>query len=181
MAFAVSSISSTPRHGALTRFIVTASALSLLALTLPGCKETGASWKGKYTRYAASIRQAKGRVSTATTGTATLDVAPNKITYDVLYGPNNANHVVQVYTFQQSDIAKVNGGHDVKLTHISMVKTPPNLGYYPDSGSPLLKVRGKGDNLHLELEFVDTKGTRGDIDFSVGGKNLTGVGDADFD
>lgn len=178
MAFALSSIQ---KNSAVSRFLVTAGTLSVLALTLPGCKETGSSWKGKYTRYAEAVRAANGRTRTESQGTATLDVDTNKITYDVVYGPKNQNHVVQVYTFTPATITKVNGGHDVKLTHISMVKTPPNLGYFPDSGNPLLKVRGKGDNLHLELEFVDTKGTRADVDFSIGGKNLTGVGDADFD
>ena len=180
MAFAFQA-PSIQKQGAVSRFLLTAGVVSLLVTTLPGCKETGASWKGKYTRYAASIRQATGRTSTATAGTATLAVETNKVTYDVLYGANNVNHVVQVYTFKPDDIAKVKGGYDVKLVHISMVKTPTNLGYFPDSGNPLLKVRGKGDNAHFELEFVDTKGTRGDIDFSVGGKNLSGAGDADFD
>lgn len=182
MAFALPTISSISKHGAVSRFLVTAGAVSVLALTLPGCgKETGASWQGKYTRYAEAVRAANGRTRSESKGTATLDVQPGKLTYDVLYGPNNVNHVVQVYTFTPETITKVKGGHDVKLTHISMVKTPPNLAWFPDSGNPLLKVRGKGDNLHLELEFVDTKGTRADVDFSIGGKNLTGVGDADFD
>lgn len=153
------------------------------AVVVSGCKETGASWNGTYVRYSAAMRNAAGkRVNTASnTGVAKLVVASGELTYDQTYGPNNNTHVVQVYTFQKNDIVKGKGGHDVKLVWKSMVKTPPTAGYDADNITPLLRVRGKGDNLHLELEFVDSKGTRGDIDFSVGGKNLSGIGDADFD
>ena len=153
------------------------------AVVVSGCKETGASWNGTYLRYSAAVRNAAGkRVNTPSNGgVAKLIVATGELTFDQTYGPNNNTRVVQVYTFQKTDIVKVKGGHDVKLVWKSMVKTPPTANYYADNITPLLKVRGKGDNLHLELEFVDSKGMRGDIDFSVGGQNLTGVGDADFD
>jgi hypothetical protein len=43
-----------------------------------------------------------------------------------------------------------------------------------------MKVRGSGADRRIELEFADARGTRGDVDFSVGGKNMTGIGEADF-
>jgi hypothetical protein len=180
MTFETTNRPSSP-HAA--RFVLSVGLLAAVSASACCLKETGAGWKGTYQRYAVSTRNAMGqpRVFGSSAGKASLIIDTNKLTYDLYYGPNNNTHVVQVYTFQASDIAAVKGGHNVRLTWQSMVKTPTNASYYADNITPVLKVRGSGDNRHFELEFSDAKGTQGDIDFSVGGKNLTGIGDADFD
>jgi hypothetical protein len=171
-------------HSTSRRSLFVVPLLAGLALAGVGCKEDGSSWAGTYIRYNSAVRNAQGKriVSASTGGNAKLVLTKGQAVYDLNYGPNNATNVVQVYTFTKDNVKKVKNGYDVALTWKSIEKKPANAGYFPDNVSPLLKVRGKSGQTHVELEFTDTKGIRGDIDFSVGGKNLTGTPeDEDFD
>jgi hypothetical protein len=168
------------------RFLGATLLLTVSAVALGGCCgaliKKDSAWKGTYQRYAVATRNAQGKrtVNVSSSGAATLIVGTNTVTYDLVYGANNANHIVQVYTWKTADLVPVGSGHDVKLTWVSMVKNPPTANYFADNVSPMMKVRGSGADRRIELEFADARGTRGDVDFSVGGKNMTGIGEADF-
>lgn len=170
------------RSGSRRRFLAATLLVAASSVALGGCCgalfKKDAAWKGTYQRYAVATKNAQGKrtVNVSSTGTATLIVGANTVTYDLYYGAGNANHIVQVYTWKSADLVPAGDGHDVKLTWISMVKNPPTANYFADNIAPMMKVRGTGQNRRIELEFSDSRGTRGDIDFSVGGRTPTGTG-----
>lgn len=139
----------------------------------PEKKEDGSSWAGTYLRYGEAVRRNGKKIPSPTTaGKGTLTLEAGKVTYFLEYGPGLKNKITQVYTFTPENIAQVKNGYNVQLTWQSMEKIPTNANYIADKIEPVMKVRGEGDKRHIELEISDPRGTRGDVDFSVGGVDL---------
>jgi hypothetical protein len=146
-------------------------------------QDTTPVWDGTYYLFAKSVVNKNGKrlYDSTSKGVNMLTIQGTTLTYTVKYGPGNRQIVTQTYEYTKENIKKHGEGYDVPLVWKSITKVPTSVRWNPDSGSPLMKVRGVTGKEDIELEFVDTKGVRVDADFNREGKSLNPTNHGKFE